>query len=218
MLECPFCHEQVKPEGRGRWFECPECQNWLRLRVNQSGSRWLEAGYYANEQIHPLSLSRPSAPPARPAARVSRPSARDMDLETVREQRQRAIAKLRELEENIQRAITLRSENLRNEQLTSQYNDQLSRLTREQNEWKQYAGQLTGRENELLEEQKELDRQTRSAGKLGLAFWLGAIVSAAAIYAFSWLMGLPLNITAYVYLVFIALLSGLLIQLIAKIG
>ena len=57
MLECPFCHEHVKSQRRDNWFECPACQNWIRLRVNQNGSRWLEAGYFANDEIDGLITS-----------------------------------------------------------------------------------------------------------------------------------------------------------------
>jgi hypothetical protein len=211
MLECPFCHEQVKHKGRDHWFECPTCQNWIRLRVHQNGSRWLEAGYYANEEIHPLQL----APQPRQASRtskelrgkLSRPNVQDMDLETVQAQRQRAAAQLRNLEQDIQRVITLRSENLKNGELTSQYNTELSRFTREQNDWKLYERQLAKRENELLEEIKEQARQTRSSG-VGLAFWFGAILSGASIFAFGQLIGLQLDLRSYLYLFLIALISG----------
>ena len=218
MLECPFCNERVKHRGRDNWFECPACQNWLRLRVNQNGSRWLEAGFYANEDIHPLHFARKTGQPPRATGRASRPNMQDMDLETVQAQRQRAAVKLRDLEENIQRIITLRSENLKNEQLTSQYNTELSRLTREQNDWKLYARQLAGRENELLEEEREQARQARASSGIGLAFWLGAILSGAGLYAFSELLGLQLDLTAYLYLVVIALISGFLTFIIAKLG
>src|ERR687891_619602 len=107
MLECPFCQERVKHQGRDNWFECPACQNWSRLRVNQNGSRWLEAGYYANDNIHPLQFARTSGQPPRGSARISRPKIGDMDLETVQAQRQRVVVKLRDLEEDIQRVIDL---------------------------------------------------------------------------------------------------------------
>ena len=218
MLECPFCQERVKPQGRDRWFECPACQNWIRLRTNQSGSNWLEAGYYANEDIHPLQFARQSSQLPRASGRVSRPNTnvQEMDLETVQAQRQRARAKLLNLEEDIQRAITLRSENRRNEQLTSQYNTDLSRYTREQNDWKLHERQLAERENELLEEAREQARRARSAG-LGLAFWFGAILSGGGIYAFSWLIGLHLDLKAILYLLAIALISGFMSLILTKI-
>jgi hypothetical protein len=214
MLECPFCHEQVKHQGRDNWFECPACQNWVRLRVNQNGSRWLEAGYYANDAIHPLQLARQTAQP-RTSGRASRPNVQDMDLETVQAQRERTVIKLRHLEQDIQRVITLRSENLRNEQLTSQYNLELSRYTREQNDWKLYERQLATRENELLEEAREQARQARSSG-VGLAFLFGAILSGAGIYAFSQLIGLHLDLRAYLYLFLIALISGFVTLIITR--
>jgi len=139
-----------------------------------------------------------------------------MDLETVQAQRQRAAARLRSLEQDIQRVITLRSENLRNEQLTSQYNTELSRYTREQNDWQLYERQLAGRENELLEEARELARQARGSG-IGLAFWFGAILSGGGIYAFSQLIGLQLNLQAYLYLFLIALISGFVTLIITRI-
>jgi len=216
MLECPFCHERVKPQSRDKWFECPACQNWIRLRVNQSGSRWLEAGFYANEDIHPLQLARQPSQPPRASSRATRPDVQDMDLETLQAQRLRAAARLRNLEQDIQRVITLRSENLKNEQLTSQYNTELSRYTREQNDWKLYERQLAGRENELLEEAREQARQARSSGS-GLAFWFGAILSGTGIYAFSQLIGLQLDLRAYLYLALIALISGFLTIIITKI-
>lgn len=216
MLECPFCYERVKPQGRDKWFECPACQNWIRLRVHQSGSRWLEAGYYANEDIHPLQLARQSGQLPRTSGRISRPNVQDMDLETVQAQRQRVRAKLLNLEEDIQRAITLRSESRKNEQLTSQYNTDLSRYTREQNDWKLYERQLAERENELLEEAREQARRARSSG-LGLAFWFGAILSGGGIYAFSWLIGLHLDLRAYLYLFMIALISGFMSLILTKI-
>lgn len=216
MLECPFCHEQVKPQGRDRWFECPDCQNWVRLRVNQSGSRWLEAGYFANDEIHPLQISQRAVQPPRTTTRVSRPNVQDMDLETVQAQRQRVTSRLRKLEQDIQHVITQRNENLRNEQLTSQYNAELSRLTREQNDWKQYERQLAERENEVLEEAKEQARQARSSG-LSLGFWLGMTLSGLGIYAFSQLIGLQLDLMAYLYLVLIAVISGFVTLIITKI-
>ena len=221
MLECPFCHEQIKPQGRDHWFECPACQNWIRLRANQSGSRWLEAGYYANEDIHPLQLARPLGQPPRTAkelrgGRVSRPTLQAMDLEAVQAQRQRVAAKLRTLEQDIQRVISLRSENLRNEQLTSQYNTDLSRYAREQNDWNLYDRQLAGREKELLEEAKEQARQARSSG-VGLAFWVGAVLSGAGLYAFSQMLGLQLDLKAYLYLFLIALASGFVTIIITRI-
>lgn len=216
MLECPFCHEQVKPQGRDKWFECPACQNWIRLRLNQSGSRWLEAGFYANEEIHPFQFPQRTAQAPRPSARVSRPNVQEMDLETVQAQRQRVVSRLHKLEQDIQHVIAQRSENLRNEQLTSQYNAELSRLTREQNDWKQYERQLANRENELLEEAKEQARQARSSG-LGLGFWLGMVLSGLGIYAFSQLIGLQLNLMAYLYLVLIAVISGFVTLIITKI-
>jgi hypothetical protein len=103
--------------------------------------------------------------------------------------------------------ITLRSENLKNGELTSQYNTELSRFTREQNDWKLYERQLAKRENELLEEIKEQARQTRSSG-VGLAFWFGAILSGASIFAFGQLIGLQLDLRSYLYLFLIALISG----------
>lgn len=217
MLECPFCHEQVKPRGRDSWFECPRCQNWLRLRANQSGSRWLEGGYYANDEIHPLHLTRQPAQAPRSPARPSRPNVPEMDLETVQAQRQRAAIKLRDLEQEIQRVITLRSENLRNEQMTSQFNTELSRLAREQNDWKEYARQLAGRHNELLEEEREQQRQARSGG-IGLAFWLGTILSGTGIYAFCELVGFQPDLQAYLYLALIALISGFVTFIITKIN
>ena len=216
MLECPFCHERVKSQGRDTWFECPSCQNWVRLRVNQNGARWLEGGYYANEDIHPLQLARQPSQPPRSSSRTARPNVKDMDLETVQAQRQRAVAKLRNLEQDIQRVINQRSENLRNAELTSQYNAELSQYTREQNDWKAYERQLAGRENELLEEMREQARQTRSSG-LGIAFWFGAVLSGAGIYAFSQLMGLQLDLKAYLYLFMIALLSGFVTIIITRI-
>ena len=220
MLECPFCHERVKHQGRDNWFECPTCRNWIRLRVNQNGARWLEAGFYANGNIHPLQLSRqPGHAPRTPRnhrGRVSRPNIRDMDRETVQAQRQRTGLRLRALEEDIQRVINLRSENLRNEQLTSQFNTELSRLTQEQNEWKLYERQLTKREHELIEEEKEQARQARSSG-LGLAFWFGTILSGAGIYAFSQLMELQLDLAGYLYLVLIAVISGFATIIIARV-
>ena len=216
MLECPFCHERVKHQGKDNWFECPTCQNWIRLRVNQNGSRWLEGGYYANEDIHPLQLARQTGQPPRASSRIGRPNIQDMALETVQAQRQRVSAKLRDLEQDIQRVITLRSENLRNEQLTSQYNTELSRYTREQNDWKLYERQLAGRENELLEEVREQTRQARSSG-VGLAFGFGAILSGAGIYAFSQLIGLQLDLKSYLYLFLIALISGFVTIIITRI-
>ena len=216
MPECPFCREQVKHQGRDKWFECPACQNWVRLRVSQNGSRWLEAGYYANDDIHPLQLNRQVSQPPRSSGRVSRPNVKDMDLETVQAQRQRTAARLRSLEQDIQRVITLRSENLRNEQLTSQYNTELSRYTREQNDWKLYERQLAGREHELMEEIKEQVRQARGSG-IGLAFGFGAVLSGAGIYAFSQLIGLQLDLKAYLYLFLIALISGFVTIIITRI-
>jgi hypothetical protein len=216
VLECPFCHEQVKPQGRDKWFACPACQNWIRLRVNQSGSRWLEAGYFANDEVHPLQFPQRTGSSARTTGRVSRPKVQDMDLETVQAQRQRVESRLRRLEQEIQHVIAQRSENLRNEQLTSQYNAELSRLTREQNDWKAYQGQLATRQNELLEEAKEQARQARSSG-LGLGFWLGMILSGMGIYAFSELIGLKLDLMAYLYLVLIAVISGFVTLIITKI-
>ena len=216
MLECPFCHEQVKSQRRENWFECPACQNWIRMRVHQNGSRWLEAGYYAHDEIHPLHLSRQQGQAPRSSGRPSRPNVREMDLETVQAQRQRTAARLRNLEQDIQRVITLRSENLRNEQLTSQYNTDLSRYAREQNEWKQYEKQLAERESELLEEERELARQARSRG-LGLAFWFGTLLSGAGMYAFSELLGLQLDLQAYLYMALIALISGFVTIIITKV-
>ena len=216
MLACPFCHEQVKPLRREAWFECPACQNWVRLRASPGGSRWLEGGYYANDEIHPLQLARPSGQAPRGTGRASRPNAEDMDRENVQAQRLRAGAKLRQLEEDIQRVITLRSENRKNAQLTSQYNTELSRLTREQNEWQLYERQLAERENELIEEEKELARQARSSG-IGLAFWFGSILSGAGIYAFSQLMGLQLDLQGYLFLALIALISGFVTIIISRV-
>jgi hypothetical protein len=216
MLPCPFCHEQVKPLRREAWFECPACENWVRLRANANGARWLEGGFYANDEIHPLQLARPSGQPPRGTARASRPNVKEMDREDVQAQRLRAGAKLRQLEEDIQRVITLRSENRKNAQLTSQYNTELSRLTREQNEWQLYERQLAEREQELIEEEKELARQARSSG-IGLAFWFGSLLSGAGIYAFSRLMGLPLDLRGYMYLILIALISGFVTLIIAKV-
>ena len=216
MLECPFCHEHVKAQRRETWFECPACQNWIRLRVHQNGSRWLEGGYYANDEIHPLHLARQPGQAPRSPSRPSRPNVAEMDMEAVRAHRQRAAIKLRDLEQEIQRVITLRSENLRNEQMTSQFNTELSRLTREQNDWKQYERQLAGRENRLLEEEREQMRQARSGG-IGLAFWLGTILSGAGIYAFSELIGLQLDLQAYLYLALIALISGFVTFIITKL-
>jgi len=222
MLECPFCHERVKSQGRDHWFECPACQNWVRLRVNQSGSRWLEAGYYANEDIHPIQLARPLGQPPRSqkevrGGRVSRPNIKDMNLETVQAQRQRVAAKLQTLEQDIQRVITLRSENLRNEQLTSEYNTELSQFTREQNDWKLYDRQLAGREKEFLDEIAEQARQARSSG-VGPAFWFGAILSGVGIYAFSQLIGLQLDLKSYLYLFLIALTSGFVTIIVTRFG
>jgi hypothetical protein len=216
MLECPYCHERVKSQGRDHWFECPACQNWIRVRINQNGSRWLEAGYYANEEIHPLQLTRQQSQPPRSSSRIGRPNIQEMDLETVQAQRQRAAAKLHNLEQDIQRVITLRSENLKNEQLTSQYNTELSRYAREQNDWKLYERQLAGREGELLEEARQQARQARSSG-LGLAFWFGALLSGAGIYAFSQLTGLQLDLRASLYLFLIALISGFVTIIITRI-
>lgn len=220
MLECPFCHERVKPQGRDTWFECPSCQNWVRLRAKQDGSRWLEAGYFANDEVHPLQLSRQASQPLRASkevrGRVSRPNVQTMDLETVQAQRQRVTAKLRDLEQAIQRVITLRSENLRNEPLTSQYNAELSQYTREQNDWKVYERKLAGREHELLEEIKEQARQARSSG-VWLAFSFGALLSGIGIYAFSRLIGLQLDLQAYLYLFLIALISGFVTIIITRI-
>ena len=216
MLECPFCHERVKSQGRDTWFECSSCQNWVRLRVNQNGAKWLEGGYYANEDIHPLQIARQPTQPPRSSSRIPRPNVKDMDLEAVQAQRQRAAAKLRNLEQDIQRVITLRSENLRNGELTSQYNAELSQYTREQNDWKAYERQLAGRENELLEEIREQARQSRSSG-LGIAFWFGAVLSGAGIYAFSQLIGMQLDLKAYLYLFMIALLSGFVTIIITRI-
>jgi hypothetical protein len=216
MLPCPFCHEQVKPLHREAWFECPACQNWLRLRARQNGSRWLEGGYYANDEIHPLQLPRSSGQAPRGTARASRPSVREMDRENLQAQRLRAESKLRQLEEEIQRVITLRSENRRNPQLTSQYNTELSRLTREQNEWQLYERQLAERENALTEEEKQLARRARSSGT-GLAFWFGTILSGAGLYAFSRLIGLPLDLQGYMYLALIALISGFVTIIISRV-
>jgi predicted RNA-binding Zn-ribbon protein involved in translation (DUF1610 family)/uncharacterized membrane protein len=220
MLECPFCHERVKPQGRDTWFECPSCQNWVRLRVKQDGSRGLEAGYFANDEIHPLQLARQPSQPARALKeqrmRVSRQNVQEMDLETVQAQRQRVAIKLRDLEQEIQRVINLRSENRRNELLTSQYNSELSQYTREQNDWKLYERKLAGREHELLEEIREQTRQARSSG-IGLAFGFGAVLSAAGIYGFSKLMGLQLDLKAYLYLFLIALISGFVTIIITRI-
>jgi hypothetical protein len=221
MLQCPFCHEQVKPQGRDNWFECPACQNFIRLRVNQNGSRWLEAGYYANEAVHPLHFSRQASPPARSSveqrSKASRANIRTMNRGTVQTERQWAAAKLSDLEQNIQRVINLRSQNLKNEQMTSQYNTQLSRYTREQNDWQLYERQLAEREHQLLEEEREQARQARKSGGMGLAFWFGAILSGAGIYAFSQLMGLQLDLMGYLFLVLIALISGFVTLIITKV-
>jgi hypothetical protein len=217
MLECPFCHEHVKSRWRDHWFECPSCQNWIRLRVGPNGSRWLEAGFYANDEVHPLQqLSRPASQPSRGSKESRRPNVRAMDRETVQAQRLRVSARLRDLEQDMQRVITLRSENLRNEQLTSQFNADLSRYAREQNEWKEYERQLAEREHELLEDERELARQQRSSG-LGLAFWFGTFLSGAGIYAFSRLMGLQLDLISYLYLALIAVISGFVTLIITKV-
>jgi hypothetical protein len=176
----------------------------------------LEAGYYANDEIHPLQISQRTVQPPRTTTRVSRPTVQDMDLETVQAQHQRVTSRLRKLEQDIQHVITQRNENLRNEQLTSQYNAELSRLAREQNDWKQYERQLAERENELLEEAKEQARQARSSG-LNLGFWLGMVLSGLGIYAFSQLIGLQLNLMAYLYLVLISVISGFVTLIITKI-
>jgi hypothetical protein len=190
------------------------------MRANPNGSRWLEAGFYANEDIHPLQFARQPAHPPRASreqrARASRTDVGEMDRETVQAQRQRAATRLRSLEEDIQRVISLRGANLRNEQMTSQYNEELSRLAREQNEWKLYERQLAGRENELIEEERELARQARSSGT-GLAFWFGTLLSGAGIYTFSRLIGLPLDLQAYLYVALIALISGFMTVIIAKV-
>jgi epoxyqueuosine reductase QueG len=176
----------------------------------------LEAGYYANEEIHPLQLTRQQSQPPRSSSRIGRPNTQEMDLETVQAQRQRATAKLHNLEQDIQRVISLRSENLKNEQLTSQYNTELSRYAREQNDWKLYERQLAGREGDLLEEARQQARQARSSG-LGLAFWFGALLSGAGIYAFSQLMALQLDLRASFYLFLIALISGFVTIIITRI-
>ena len=69
---------------------------------------------------------------------------------------------------------------------------------------------------ELLEEIREKARQSRSSG-LGIAFWFGTILSGAGVYAFSQLMGLQLDLKAYLYLFMIALLSGFVTIIITRI-
>jgi hypothetical protein len=190
------------------------------LRVKQDGSRGLEAGYFANDDIHPLQLARQPSQPARvlkeQRMRVSRQNVQDMDLESVQAQRQRVAIKLRDLEQEIQRVINLRSENRRNELLTSQYNSELSQYTREQNVWKIYERKLAGREQELMEEIREQARQARGSG-IWLAFGFGAVLSGAGIYAFSQLLGLQLDLKAYLYLFLIALISGFVTIIITRI-
>ena len=220
MLECPSCGQRVNHQGRDNWFECPACRNWLRLRVNSNGSTWLELGVLANGYIQPVQLVRqpgtPSRAPVSGQNSASLPNVDQLDLETVQTYRQRIAAKLRELENNIQRAISLRNQSRQNEQSTGPFNSALSLYTREQNEWQQYDQLLEKREEVLRQEERERARQAGSSGGSGIVFGCGTILAGVGIYAFSRMIGLQLDLRMFMYLALIAFVSGLITIVIAQ--
>jgi hypothetical protein len=186
------------------------------LRVSQNGSTWLELGVLANGIIQPVELVRQSGQPARVPVRAqnsaSAPNVGEMDLQTVQTYRQKVAAKLQELETNINRVISLRNQNRQNEQLTIQYNTELSRYTREQNEWRGYDGQLEKRLEEI-----QRARQAGSSGGSGMVFGCGTLLAGLGIIVFSRLVGFPIDFRAFMFLALIALASGLLTLFIAQL-
>jgi len=74
MPDCPSCHRSVSYNIFDNWFACPICNHWVRLRTNQNGTQWLQAGYLKDGHIEPAQISyAPSLIVAQPdAGRVRR--------------------------------------------------------------------------------------------------------------------------------------------------
>lgn len=221
MLECPFCDERVALQGREGWSECPNCGNLVRRRVNRDGAVWVEAGVFVNDTIQPVQLRSRRDQPVRAAPRAPNPAPRrmfpnvnELDLATVRTQRQQAALCLRELDENIDRVYRLRTENRQNNQLMTRYNEELGQFTRDQNEWRRFSERLAQRESQLLEEQAQA-RQAASTGP-GVVIVLGALLAAADLYMFARLINLSLDPRAIFVAGVIAIVSGFLTVIIAQ--
>ncbi len=222
MLVCPYCGARVSHQGRDNWFECPSCRQWICLRVGQNGSTWFDTGVLANGMIHSVQIVRERGQPVRTPMREqpetppsALPNIGNMDLPAVRTQRQRITTRLRQLEADIQRVINLRTQNLQNDQLTRQYNTELSQFTQEQNELHQFQQRLTERENSL---QPVTTPATGpgSSSPSGLIFGCGTVLGFAGIMVFTRMINLHLDSRAFMWVILIAVGAGFCTWLIAQ--
>lgn len=89
----------------------------------------------------------------------------------------------------------------------------------EKNKWQEYENQLKERELELSSKESEYSESSSSSntsGGNGLVFGCGTILAGAGIFVFTLMINLHLDIRAYMVLIVIALVSGLLTLLISQ--
>lgn len=219
MLECPSCRQRVMHRGQDNWFECPNCRNWIRLRVDRTGSTWLELGVFRGNVIQPVQFSPTQSQPASlsPASTniPKRPIPDQMDMNALRTQQRLVREQLRKLEHNIERVIGLRSQNRQDDQLTRRYNTELSQYTQEQNDLKQYELQLIERESTLLEQEAQ---STGATGGNGCAVVMvsGTILMGAGLLIFSRMIGLHVDFRIFLMIALISTVSGVLTWVIAQ--
>jgi hypothetical protein len=218
MLICPYCLERVPHEGRNKWFRCPMCNKWLCLR-EQNGLRWIESRVAEDEQ---MPSTRPPGEDGslplkenRPTDAITPQNVRELDLQRVRSELQRVTSRLRELTNDIGRNTRLQEQNNQSEQLVRQYDTKLRRLKQESEELKQYEERLTERENNL-QEVATPTTGTGTSSPSGLIIGCGTILGFAGIMAFTRLINLHLDSRAFIWVILIAVVSGLLTWLIAQ--
>ena len=216
MLKCPACNKMISPERNEKWFQCSNCENWVRLRVNsQRNTTWLELGIRANEYIFPVRVP-PPAPGVQPDRSSTPPKTLEqstiteqMSLETVQNSRLEIAAQLRALESELKRLAGVMSANQQNIDNIRKVKSDMDRLADQEKSLKERDKELEERESVLAaEKERELAKASSSADNGGWAFGCSAVLVAAALITFGMILKIQWNATAILGLLGIALAGG----------
>jgi F0F1-type ATP synthase assembly protein I len=224
MLECPSCHQNVAHHGQGKWFECPNCRNWICLKVNQNGVGYFELGVMGpNGVIQPVRPIQNQGQTTRSAganrAAFSFPDVRTMDLSAVRTEEEKVKNRLDELGASIS-GIRDQNRQVRLDERFRQHNNTLlATFNQEQKRLTEYRQRLADRETEILQKESETTRQTSSPsngwGCTSVVF-INTIIVGVCIYFFTRFSGFHLDLRAFLYLGLAALISSLISTIVAQ--
>lgn len=217
MLPCPACKNMISPDRPRKWFQCPKCDCWLRLRVNsKTNTTWLEPGLHANGIIAPVQiLQTVPSPRDKPKSQTnvleqSVPE-EGLSLETIEHQRQEIAKQLDEIESEMKRLAGVISADRGNTDTLRRIGDEIRVLSEKEKKLKEEDGELQKQETALQDEkQREHSSASSSNGNRGWAFGCSTVLFATALIAFGMLLHIPWNPTAILYLLGIALAGGFL--------